>query len=91
MADIKDTKISEAVLYVGADSASWIPANMAQIVYGGAASQDLDNYRLPISVPGNTSPQTISLGALQTLGQTCVCVGEDILNPVWDDELNQFF
>ena len=91
MADIKDTKISEAVLFVGVDSASVLPANMAQIGYGGVASQDLDNYRLPISVPGNTSPQTISLGALQVLGQTCVCVGEDILNPVWDDELNQFF
>ena len=86
-----DIKISEAQLFFGINEAAYIPANMPQIGYGGDASQDMENFRVPISVPGNTLPQTISLGALQVLGQICVCVGEDILNPVWDETSNSFF
>ena len=91
MADTKDTTIKDATLFLGISNAKSIPANLAQLTYGSETYQDLDKYRVPISTPDDTSPHTISLSALQTLGQICVCVGEDILNPVWDDELNQFF
>ena len=87
-----DTKIKDAELFLGIEGAANLKANMAQIGHNAGFPQiDLDNYRVPISVFDDTRPLTISLAALQTLGQTCVCVGEDILNPVWDDELNQFF
>ena len=87
-----DTKIKDAELFLGIEGAATLKANMAQIGHNAGFPQiDLDNYRVPISVFDDTRPLTISLAALQTLGQTCVCVGEDILNPVWDDELNQFF
>lgn len=86
-----DTKIKDADLRFGIERAVFTPAYYAQTHYGDESTEnDIENWRIPISTPGISSPGTISLAALQILGQVCICVGEDILNPVWDDELNQF-
>lgn len=78
-----DTKIKDAELWSGLENVIWLPAYYAQTHYGNeSAEKDMENVRIPVSVPGETSPKTMSLAALQILGQVCLCVGEDILNPV---------
>ena len=78
-----DTKIKDAKLWSGIEKTKLLPAYYAQTHYGDeSAEKDMENVRIPVSVPGETSPKTMSLAALQILGQVCLCVGEDILNPV---------
>lgn len=78
-----DTKIKDADLRFGLQSAVFTPAYYAQTHYGDESTEnDMENWRIPISTPGTSSPGAISLAALQVLGQVCICVGEDIFNPV---------
>ena len=82
-----DTKIKDADLRFGVQDAVVTPAYYAQTHYGDeSTANDIENWRIPISTPGISSPGAISLAALQVLGQVCICVGEDILNPVLNQD-----
>lgn len=87
-----DTKIKDADLLFGINDAVFTPAYYAQTHYGDeSTADDMENWRIPISTPSTSSPGTISLAALQILGQVCICVGEDIFNPVLNQNDPMFF
>lgn len=87
-----DIKIKDADLRFGINDAVFIPAYYAQTHYGDESTvDDMENWRIPISIPGTSSPGAISLAALQILGQVCICVGEDIFNPALKQNDPLFF
>lgn len=87
-----DTKIKDADLRFGINDAVFVPAYYAQTHYGDeSTANDMENWRIPISTPGASSPGTISLAALQILGQVCIYVGKDIFNPVLQENDPIFF
>lgn len=87
-----DIKIKDADLRFGIFDAVFVPAYYAQTHYGDeSTANDMENWRIPISTPSTSSPGTISLAALQILGQVCICVGEDIFNPVLNQNDPMFF